>query len=78
MHWNNIMQEVWIDSPSGWLAAVDGSTGYTMVERHRVDPTAVYPGKATIIFYSTGEPTLLPRRRGRTLNRAKGRLSRRK
>jgi hypothetical protein len=31
------MQEVWIDSPLGWLAAVDGSTGYTMVERHRVD-----------------------------------------
>ena len=57
VHWNNIMQEVWIDSPSGWLAAVDGSTGYTMVERHRVDPTAVYPGKATIIFYSTGEDT---------------------
>jgi hypothetical protein len=57
VHWNNIMQEVWIDSPSGWLAAVDGSTGYTMVERHRIDPTAVYPGKATIIFYSTGEPT---------------------
>ena len=57
VHWNNIMQEVWIDSPSGWLAAVDGSTGYTMVERHRIDPTAVYPGKATIIFYSTGEDT---------------------
>ena len=57
VHWNNIMQEVWIDSPSGWLAAVDGSTRYTMVERHRIDPTAVYPGKATIIFYSTGEDT---------------------
>ena len=57
VHWNNIMQEVWIDSQSGWLAAVDGSTGYTMVERHRVDPSAVYPGKASIIFYSTGEPT---------------------
>ncbi|HEX4022140.1 MAG TPA: hypothetical protein VHX63_13420 [Acidobacteriaceae bacterium] len=50
------MQEVWIDSPSGWLAAVDGSTGYTMVERHHIDPTAAYPGKATIIFYSSGEP----------------------
>ena len=60
VHWNKIMQEVWIDSPSGWLAAVDGSTGYTMVERHHIDPTAVYPGKATIIFYSTGEPTPPP------------------
>ena len=60
VHWNNIMQEVWIDSQSGWLAAVDGSTGYTMVERHRIDPTAMYPGKASIIFYSTGEPTPTP------------------
>ena len=34
VHWNDIMQEVWIDSPSGWLAAVDGMSGYTMVERH--------------------------------------------
>jgi hypothetical protein len=57
VHWNNIMEEVWIDSQSGWLAAVDGSSGYTMVERHRVDPTAVYPGKASIIFYSTGDTT---------------------
>lgn len=60
VHWNDIMQEVWIDSPTGWLAAIDGSTGYTMVERHHVDPTAVYPGKATIIFYSTGEPAPSP------------------
>jgi hypothetical protein len=55
VHWNNIVQEVWIDSPLGWLAAVDGTTGYTMVERHHVDPTAGYPSKATIIFYSSGE-----------------------
>jgi hypothetical protein len=56
VHWNDIMQEVWIDSPSGWLAAVDGMSGYTMVERHRIDPTAEYPSKATIIFYSSGPP----------------------
>ena len=43
VHWNNIMQEVWIDSPLGWLAAVDGTTRYTMIERHHVDPTAGYP-----------------------------------
>ncbi len=54
VHWNNISQEVWIDSPAGWLASIDGSTGYTMVERHHIDPTAEYPGKATIIFYSAG------------------------
>ena len=57
VHWNDIMQEVWIDSPLGWLAAVDGTTGYTMVERHHIDPTAKYPSKATVIFYSSGEPS---------------------
>jgi len=54
VHWNNISQEVWIDSPTGWLASVDGSTGYTMVERHHIDTDREYPGKATIIFYSAG------------------------
>lgn len=71
VHWNNIMQEVWIDSPSGWLAAVDGSTGYTMVERHRIDPRMVYPGKASIIFYSTGEPTP-PHAKGQTTEPREG------
>jgi hypothetical protein len=55
VHWNNVEQEVWIDSTQGWLAAVDGTAGYTMVERRHFDPSAEYPGKATIIFYSSGE-----------------------
>ena len=55
VHWNNVEQEVWIDSTQGWLAAVDGTAGYAMVERRHFDPTAEYPGKATIIFYSSGE-----------------------
>lgn len=62
VHWNDIVQEVWIDSPSGWLAAVNGDTGYTVVERHAIDPNREYPGKASIIFYSSGEPCA---RRGR-------------
>ncbi len=56
VHWNNIAQEVWIDTPQGWLAAVDGTSGYTMVERHAIERTREYPGKATIIFYSSGAP----------------------
>jgi hypothetical protein len=56
VHWNNISQEVWIDTPTGWLAAVDGTSGYTMVERHQIDPAREYPGKATIIVYSSGAP----------------------
>ena len=64
VHWNDIMQEVWIDSPDGWLAAVDGSSGYTMVERHEIDSSHEYPGKATIIFYSSGPPEGRPNRPG--------------
>lgn len=56
VHWNDIMQEVWVDSPSGWLAAVNGETGYTVVMRHKIDPFHQYPGDASIIFYSSGPP----------------------
>ncbi len=57
VHWNDIRQEVWIaDSPSGWLAAVNGDTGYAVVERHDIDHTHSYPGDASIIFYSSGPP----------------------
>jgi len=62
VHWNDIMQEVWIDSPDGWLAAVDGTNGYTMVERHEIDPAHEYPSNATIIFYSSGPPESRPKR----------------
>ena len=55
LHWNNTEGEVWVDSPGGWAAVVDGSTGYTMIERIRYQRTANYPDKATIIFYTTGQ-----------------------
>jgi hypothetical protein len=56
VHWNDIVQEVWIDSPADWLAAVNGESGYTVVERHDLDSLHEYPSKASIIFYSSGEP----------------------
>jgi hypothetical protein len=46
--------EVWIDSPGEWLAVVDGSTRFAMVERFRYVRGAEYPGKATVIVYTTG------------------------
>lgn len=53
LHWTYFEREVWLDSPSGWLAVVDGSTHYAMVERFP-HPEAEYPGKATVIFYTNG------------------------
>ena len=52
---SNAGGEVWIDSPSEWLAVVDGATQYTMVERFRYQRNAEYPGEATVIFYTTGQ-----------------------
>lgn len=53
LHWLYFEREVWLDSASGWLAVVDGSTHYAMVERFP-HLEAEYPGKATIIFYTNG------------------------
>lgn len=54
LHWINMGGEVWIDSPGGWVAVVDGTTNYTMIERMDYQPTANYPDKTTVIFYTTG------------------------
>ena len=47
--------EVWIDSPGEWLAVVDRSSKYAMVERFRYKRDAEYPGKATVIFFTSGQ-----------------------
>jgi hypothetical protein len=46
--------EAWVDSPGEWLAVVDGSSRFAMVERFRYVRGAEYPGKATVIVYTTG------------------------
>jgi hypothetical protein len=53
LHWLYFEREVWLDSPGGWLAVVDGSAQYAMVERFP-HPETEYPGKATVIFYTNG------------------------
>ncbi len=53
LHWLYFEREVWLDSSSGWLAVVDGSAHYAMVERFPY-AEAEYPGKATVIFYTNG------------------------
>ncbi|MGB6391745.1 MAG: hypothetical protein WBF14_05200, partial [Candidatus Acidiferrales bacterium] len=42
------------DSPGDWLAVVDRGSGYAMIERVHYQPSADYPGKASVIFYKNG------------------------
>lgn len=54
LHWLYLQGEVWVDSPAGWVAVVDGSSHFAMVERFDFDASAEYPGKATVILYKNG------------------------
>ena len=54
LHWIYLQNEVWVDSPGGWLAVADGESGFGMIERFNFDPAAAYPGKTTVIFYKNG------------------------
>jgi hypothetical protein len=54
LHYAYIARELWLDSHDGWLAVVDGSSRFAMVERFRYDETKAYPGKASVIFYTNG------------------------
>jgi hypothetical protein len=46
--------ELWLDSTAGWLAVVDGSSKYGMVERFQFEESRPYPGKASVIFWTNG------------------------
>ncbi|MGH9469495.1 MAG: hypothetical protein ACRD1N_04035 [Terriglobia bacterium] len=54
LHWLYLGSEVWVDSPGDWVAVVDGSSQYAMIERFHRQTAASYPGKATVIFYTNG------------------------
>jgi hypothetical protein len=54
LHYVHMAAELWLDSTEGWLAVVDGSTRYAMVERFRYEENKPYPGKASVIFWTNG------------------------
>jgi hypothetical protein len=54
LHWLYLENEVWLDSNAGWLAVVDDSTQYGMIERFQYFVDQEYPGKASVIFYKNG------------------------
>lgn len=70
LHWLYLENEVWLDSVAGWLAVVDQSSGYSMVETFQHVAAAEYPGKASIIFYKNGAALELDERGMPTLRSA--------
>jgi len=54
VHYVHMAAELWLDSTEGWLAVVDGSSKYAMVERFQFDESKSYPGKASVIFWTNG------------------------
>lgn len=54
MRYVHMAAELWLDSTAGWLAVVDGSSRYGMVERFQFEESRTYPGKASVIFWSNG------------------------
>src|SRR5579863_2382260 len=54
LHYVHMAAELWLDSTAGWLAVVDGSSRFSMVERFQFEVTRAYPGKASIIFWTNG------------------------
>lgn len=57
LNWRYLEGEVWIDSTAGWIALVNGTNNYAMVETNKYVRSATYPGKASVIFYKNG-PTV--------------------
>jgi hypothetical protein len=54
VHYVHMAAELWLDSTAGWVAVVDGESRYAMVERFQYQLDKVYPGKASVIFWTNG------------------------
>jgi hypothetical protein len=56
LHWLDLQSEVWVYSPGDWVAVLDATTGYAMIERFTFAKNAEYPGGNAVIFYKNGAP----------------------
>jgi hypothetical protein len=54
LHWLPLQNEVWLDSPTGWIAVIDRASHFAMIERFVYQAGGNYPGKASLIFYKNG------------------------
>jgi hypothetical protein len=62
LHWFYLENEVWLDSSAGWIAVVDDTSKYAVVERFHHEANAKYPGEASVIFYKNGAALTLDER----------------
>jgi hypothetical protein len=54
LHWLYLENEVWLDSNADWIAVVDDTAQFGMVEKFDYAKNAEYPGQASVIFYKNG------------------------
>jgi hypothetical protein len=54
VHYSHWAAELWIDSVAGWVAVVDGSSRFAMVEKFQYEANKTYPGRASVIFWTNG------------------------
>ncbi len=54
LHWLFLQNEVWLDSPGGWVAVLDRESHFAMVEHFEYHERTEYPGQASVIFYKNG------------------------
>jgi len=53
-HYNYLVGKVGIDSPGGWLASVDGKTGYVLLQRYKYFAGRKYPDDCSVEFWING------------------------
>ncbi len=53
-HYNYLVGKAGIDSPGGWLASVDGTTGYVLLQEYEYFPGKEYPDDCSVEFWING------------------------
>jgi hypothetical protein len=71
VHYAHLAAELWIDSVAGWLAVVDGTSRFAMVEKFHYEEKKTYPGRASVIFWTNGPELRLNSNGEATLGSAK-------
>ena len=54
VHYSHWAAELWIDSVAGWVAVLDGTSRFAMVEKFQYEANRSYPGRASVIFWTNG------------------------